>query len=42
MADYTYDEDGEVICSDPGGHSWVISDENENVCYCENCGCYEY
>lgn len=25
-------------CSDPRGHSWVCSDENEEISYCENCG----
>ena len=23
-------------------HEWVVSDENENVCYCSRCGCMEY
>lgn len=35
-------EDGEVPCNDTGHHKWVISDENENHCYCEKCGCSEY
>lgn len=39
---FTYDEDGEIICGDPRGHSWAVSDENENVCYCSRCGCAEY
>ncbi len=24
-------------CTDPNGHSWVISDETDR-CHCENCG----
>ena len=32
----------EVPCIDKAGHEWVVSDENENVCYCEKCGCMEY
>lgn len=38
----TYTEDGDVLCSDPRGHAWVVSDENENYCYCERCGVAEY
>lgn len=25
-------------CSDPGGHSWVCRDDNEEISYCEHCG----
>lgn len=32
-------ENGDVPCADPAGHAWVISDEDENYCYCEKCGC---
>lgn len=35
-------ESGEVPCIDVKHHAWVVSDENENVCYCEKCGCAEY
>lgn len=35
-------EHGDVPCSDPAGHVWVVSDEDENYCYCEKCGCCEY
>lgn len=37
--------DAEVIvpCIDKTeNHKWVVSDENENICYCERCGCMEY
>lgn len=34
--------DGEIPCIDSRGHSWVVSDENENICYCDKCGCMEY
>lgn len=35
-------ESGEAPCIDIKHHKWVISDENDNVCYCEKCGCPEY
>ena len=35
-------EHGDVPCTDPAGHVWAVSDENENYCYCEKCGCVEY
>ena len=25
-------------CTNAGGHSWVVSDENEEISYCEHCG----
>lgn len=25
-------------CSNPGGHSWVVRDDNEEISYCEFCG----
>jgi hypothetical protein len=37
--------DAEIVvpCVDgTENHKFVISDENENVCYCERCGCVEY
>jgi hypothetical protein len=38
-----WDEPPEVPCVDgTERHVWVVSDENENVCYCERCGCPEY
>lgn len=36
------DYDDEPPCTAPGGHSWVISDGDENHCYCEQCGTVEY
>lgn len=36
------DDNSEPRCSDPRGHKFVISDEDENYCYCERCGCIEY
>lgn len=39
------DESDEVIvpCIDgTENHKWVVSDENEDICYCEHCGCMEY
>ena len=33
---------GDVPCLDGEGHSWVTSDENENVSYCQKCGHPEY
>jgi hypothetical protein len=39
------DVDAEIIvpCVDgTENHKFVVSDENENVCYCERCGCIEY
>jgi hypothetical protein len=36
------DDPAEIECDDPRGHKWVVSDENENICYCERCGCGEY
>lgn len=36
------EENGEVPCIDARHHHWVCSDENENVCYCDKCGCGEY
>ncbi len=35
-------ENGEEPCIDARGHSWTVSDENEELCYCSKCGCYEY
>lgn len=35
-------ENGEVPCIDNKHHKWVVSDENENICYCERCGTPEY
>jgi hypothetical protein len=35
-------ENGEVACVDPAHHVWAVSDENDNYCYCEKCGCCEY
>lgn len=35
-------ENGEVACTDPEHHVWAVSDENDNYCYCEKCGCCEY
>jgi hypothetical protein len=35
-------ENGEVPCDDPAHHVWAVSDENDNYCYCEKCGCCEY
>lgn len=35
-------ENGDVPCTDPAGHVWAVSDEDENYCYCEKCGCVEY
>lgn len=32
----SYDDDGNAICSEPGGHSWVVSDEDDRS-YCEYC-----
>lgn len=23
-------------------HEWIVSDEDENICYCTRCGCMEY
>lgn len=34
--------DGGPRCSDPRGHKFIVSDENEEHCYCERCGCLEY
>lgn len=36
------DYDDGPRCTDSRGHKWVVSDENENYCYCERCGCCEY
>lgn len=37
------DDHIEVPCIDgKESHVWVVSDENENICYCERCGCHEY
>lgn len=33
---------GDIPCVDADGHIWVVNDEDENICYCEKCGCYEY
>lgn len=33
-----YDEDGEAICSNRRGHSWVCRDDDEEISYCEWCG----
>jgi hypothetical protein len=35
-------ENGEVACVDPEHHVWAVSDEDDNYCYCERCGCVEY
>lgn len=38
---FNWEEDDDSYpprCSDPGGHDWQVSDENENICYCANCG----
>lgn len=35
-------ENGEIPCCDPEHHVWAVSDDNENYCYCEKCGCSEY
>jgi hypothetical protein len=33
----------EVPCIDGrDSHEWVVSDENENVCYCSRCGVPEF
>jgi hypothetical protein len=33
----------EVACVDgTENHEWVVSDEDENVCYCSRCGTCEY
>lgn len=32
------DEDGEAICSNRRGHSWVCRDDDEEISYCEWCG----
>lgn len=36
---YTYDEDGEPVCCNPGGHSFVCEDveSGEGRSYCEYC-----
>jgi hypothetical protein len=37
------DDHVEVPCVDgTDSHKWVTSDEDENICYCEICGCREY
>lgn len=39
------DSDAEIAvpCSDgTENHLWVVSDEDENDCYCERCGSREY
>jgi hypothetical protein len=43
-ADYEQEcyESGEVPCIDTHGHSWTVSDEDDNICYCNKCGCSEY
>lgn len=33
--DEDYDDDA---CEHPGGHSWVVRDDNEEISYCEYCG----
>lgn len=38
----TCEENGDIPCVDQAGHKWVVSDEDDNVCYCEKCGCSEY
>ena len=43
--DYDHEEEDysdEPKCSDPRGHRFVVSDEDENYCYCERCGVCEY
>lgn len=35
-------ENGEPPCNTIYGHEFVVSDEDENYCYCENCGCVEF
>lgn len=37
-----FDDVDPVPCTDPGGHIWVVSDEDDDYCYCSNCGCMEY
>jgi hypothetical protein len=42
-ADVEVDAEIVVPCMDgTENHKFVVSDENENVCYCERCGCMEY
>jgi hypothetical protein len=42
-ADVEVDAEIVVPCMDgTENHKFVVSDENENVCYCERCGCIEY
>jgi hypothetical protein len=37
------DDEVAVPCVDgTENHEWVISDEDENICYCSRCGCLEY
>lgn len=33
---------GDEPCIDQHGHKFVVSDDDENICYCERCGCGEY
>lgn len=37
-----WDDSGEPECTDKRGHKWVVSDENDDVCYCERCGSSEF
>jgi hypothetical protein len=42
-ADVEVDVEIVVPCVDgTENHKFVVSEENENVCYCERCGCIEY
>jgi hypothetical protein len=42
-ADVEVDAEIVVPCMDgTENHKFVVSDENENICYCERCGCIEY
>ena len=43
MEDDFYDDEVQVPCVDnTENHIWVVSDEDENICYCERCGTLEY
>jgi fructose-1,6-bisphosphatase len=42
-ADVEVDAEIVIPCMDgTENHKFVVSEENENVCYCERCGCIEY
>ncbi len=36
--DEEFDDSYPPPCTNPTGHSWVCSDENEEISYCEWCG----